>query len=133
MLSGSQAVSGVNIPRMQAGEDLEEDEDEEKEEDEEQIAGTSSLTPAPLRPPEMFESTPLLQTTSSKSRSRSRRRRMSVGPHGDATVMQAVLMVRSLEGVDTPLLIACPLAFKILHRHRRSIPGSGVRSKVLPF
>jgi proton-coupled amino acid transporter len=78
---------------MQAGEDLEEDEDEEKEEDEEQIAGTSSLTPAPLRQPEMSESTPLLQTTS-KSRSRSRRRRMSIGPHGDATVTQAVLMVR---------------------------------------
>ena len=36
------------------------------------------------------ENTPLLER--SKSRSHSRRRRMSVGPHGDATVGQAILM-----------------------------------------
>jgi hypothetical protein len=108
MLSGSQAVSVVNLPWIQAGEDLEED-DDEKEEDEEQIAGTSSLPPVPLRLPEMSESTPLLQTTS--SRSRSRRRRMSVGPHGNATVTQAVLMVRLPSGckrtLDHRLLRSC--------------------------
>ncbi|KAF7374408.1 Aa-trans domain-containing protein [Mycena sanguinolenta] len=66
-----------------AGEDLEEDEDDD-EEDEESAPGPS-------------EQAPLLGSRSlsrSMSRTRSRRRRMSsVGPHGNATVPQAVLML----------------------------------------
>ena len=43
------------------------------------------------------ERSPLLRsaTSHSHSRSRSRKRRGSVGPHGDATVAQAILMVSS--------------------------------------
>ncbi|KAF8649353.1 hypothetical protein AX16_005862 [Volvariella volvacea WC 439] len=91
-----------------AGEDLEEDEDEEKSfdeegEDEEQFA-------PPI--PGLSETTPLLSSggdgggwdeggggmsasaiTTRTSRSRSRRRAGSVGPHGNATVTQAVLML----------------------------------------
>lgn len=69
-----------------AGEDLEEEDDEDKEEDEERIvAGPSSTMSANL--PE--ETTPLLRGT----KSRGRRRGASVGPHGNATVTQAVLML----------------------------------------
>jgi solute carrier family 36 (proton-coupled amino acid transporter) len=84
---------------MQAGEDLEEEEDEDKVADEEGAAEISSTAASQLHLShlsEISESTPLLQTASSLSRSRSRRRRMSIGPHGDATVTQAVLMVRIL-------------------------------------
>ena len=42
------------------------------------------------------ERSPLLRSATSHSRSRSRRRQRSVGPHGDATVTQAVLMVCSI-------------------------------------
>ena len=74
----------------QAGEDLEE-EDDEKEEDVEQdiIEPPFTISPVLVDIPE--ETTSLLR---SPSRSRSRRRRTgSVGPHGNATVTQAVLMV----------------------------------------
>ncbi|KAJ7249233.1 transmembrane amino acid transporter protein-domain-containing protein [Mycena haematopus] len=67
-----------------AGEDLEEDDDEDEEDEENSV-------------PEPTENAPLLPTRSvsrSMSRSRSRRKRMSsVGPHGNATVPQAVLML----------------------------------------
>jgi hypothetical protein len=42
---------------------------------------------------EVAERTPLLNRSVSRSISRSRRRRHSIGPHGNATVTQAVLMV----------------------------------------
>jgi len=79
---------------------LEEDEDDKDEEEEGgEVAGPSpSFTPdASLPVSESVEQTPLLKQTSPyRSRSRSRRsRRMSIGPHGDATVTQAVLMVGS--------------------------------------
>ncbi|THH28324.1 hypothetical protein EUX98_g5859 [Antrodiella citrinella] len=99
-----------------AGEDLEEDEDEDEEdltpEDEgvpnlanrTPYAGTSLLSQqeAGTRPAvsldipaadlhKATERSPLLR--SATSRSHSRRRRGSVGPHGDATVTQAVLML----------------------------------------
>ncbi|KAJ7822081.1 transmembrane amino acid transporter protein-domain-containing protein [Mycena olivaceomarginata] len=66
-----------------AGEDLEEDEDEDEDEESTVVEPT--------------ENAPLLGTrevSRSMSRSRSRRRRMSsAGPHGNATVPQAVLML----------------------------------------
>ena len=78
---------------MQAGEDLEEEDEEDKEEDEERtIAGPSSMISTGFsNTPE--ETTLLLRL---KSRSQVRHRRgASVGPHqGNATVTQAVLMVR---------------------------------------
>ncbi|TEB25220.1 hypothetical protein FA13DRAFT_1777545 [Coprinellus micaceus] len=69
-----------------AGEDLEEEE-EEKDTDEEEEAGLGEL--------EITEETPLVRQVSvSRQRSRSRRRRgESVGPGGNATVTQAVLML----------------------------------------
>ena len=78
---------------FQAGEDLDEDEDEGKEDDEEADAGAPSTTlTAGLS--DIAETTPLLASSSvARSRSRSRRRRNSVGPAGNATVTQAVLMV----------------------------------------
>ena len=105
----------------QAGEDLEE-EDEEEEDDEaapaddevpavidrSPYAGTSLLSQqeAGHRPTlsvdlptediqKATERSPLLRSATSHSQQRSRsRRRRSVGPHGDATVTQAILMVR---------------------------------------
>ena len=68
-----------------------EEEDEDKDIDE-VAAGPSSLRlDAEVPPSEVAERTPLLKSDA-RSRSRSRRRRMSIGPHGDATVTQAVLM-----------------------------------------
>jgi solute carrier family 36 (proton-coupled amino acid transporter) len=82
---------------LQAGEDLEEDDDEDKEEDEEapRIPGPSaSFAPdGELSASQLSEQQPLLGSKLSRSRSRSKRRRASLGPHGDATVTQAVLMV----------------------------------------
>ncbi|RPD59581.1 hypothetical protein L227DRAFT_527034 [Lentinus tigrinus ALCF2SS1-6] len=87
-----------------AGEDLEEiDEEEEPADEEEPIAGdtpyygTSGLPETPSLGPtpnghKPDERSPLLQR-SHTSRSRSRRRMSSVGPHGDATVTDAVLML----------------------------------------
>jgi proton-coupled amino acid transporter len=76
---------------------LEDDDDEEKEEDEEAtgIPGPSeSFAPdGELSTSQLSEQQPLLGSKLSRSRSRSRRRRASLGPHGDATVTQAVLMV----------------------------------------
>lgn len=71
----------------QAGEDLEDDEEDKEEDVEQNVAGPSSegLSDA-------AETTPLLRS-GSRSRSHTRRRRSSVGPHGNATVTQAVLMV----------------------------------------
>ncbi|KAH7884389.1 amino acid transporter [Phlebopus sp. FC_14] len=67
-----------------AGEDLEEDED--KAEDEETL-----VRPGPSLIAEAVDETqPLLKQV---KRSRSRSRRPSLGPHGDATVTQAVLML----------------------------------------
>ncbi|KIK10232.1 hypothetical protein K443DRAFT_670855 [Laccaria amethystina LaAM-08-1] len=76
-----------------AGEDLEEDEDEGKDDDEEATAGAPPTTfNAGLS--DIAETTPLLTSSLvSRSRSRSRRRRNSVGPAGNATVTQAVLML----------------------------------------
>ncbi|KAG8959667.1 neutral amino acid transporter [Tulasnella sp. 419] len=102
-----------------AGEDLEEDEDEleeipdEEEEqydephDDEALIGRSRAGPssgirarAPLQPDDIdkpLETTPLIRQRSvshvrAASRAR-RKRRSSIGPHGDATVPQAVLML----------------------------------------
>ncbi|KAI0067192.1 hypothetical protein BV25DRAFT_1795537 [Artomyces pyxidatus] len=96
-----------------AGEDLEEIDEETEEEDEDEqvyVSGprrpftlddTENLAQGPsalhahvqeLPPkPTHSELSPLLDR--GKSRSHSRRRRMSVGPHGDATVGQAILML----------------------------------------
>ncbi|KAI0784285.1 transmembrane amino acid transporter protein-domain-containing protein [Abortiporus biennis] len=103
-----------------AGEDLEEiDEEDESEEDlavdDEEVpaitdrtpyAGTSLLSQVEagvspqlsvdIRAAELHKATetsPLLASSTSHRRSRSRSRRRSVGPHGDATVTQAVLML----------------------------------------
>ncbi|TCD64918.1 neutral amino acid transporter [Steccherinum ochraceum] len=103
-----------------AGEDLEEDDEDDEDDltpDDEEVppivdrtpyAGTSLLNQQETGlgpglsidiPPEDLhkatERSPLLRsaTSQSVSRSRSRRRRGSVGPHGDATVPQAVLML----------------------------------------
>ena len=74
----------------QAGEDLEEEEEEDKEEDEERtVAGPSSIISAGISDlPE--ETTPLLRGAKPRPR---RRRGASIGPRGNATVTQAVLMV----------------------------------------
>ncbi|KAI0649467.1 transmembrane amino acid transporter protein-domain-containing protein [Trametes meyenii] len=97
-----------------AGEDLEEieEEDEESAEDEESQAqtpeylegasyyGTGESPPLATAPPipstnvhKADERSPLLQRHSTRARSKSQRRRASVGPHGDATVTDAVLML----------------------------------------
>jgi proton-coupled amino acid transporter len=93
------SYGGSNIhPFLQAGEDLEDDDDEEKEEDEEAtfVAGPSGTSPdGDLSASQLSEQRPLLGSRPSRSMSRSRRRRASLGPHGDATVTQAVLMVPS--------------------------------------
>ena len=101
------------IEARQAGEDLEEIEEEDELEEEEEVPGAEtspllggspygadrfgqpSLTVDTTRGPAAHKATersPLL--TRSAVRSRSRRRLSSVGPHGDATVTDAVLMVR---------------------------------------
>ena len=78
----------------QAGEDLEEDSDEEKDDEESAVARPSSALFDPDEGlHEVAERTPLLSRSVSRSISRSRRRRHSIGPHGNATVTQAVLMV----------------------------------------
>ena len=70
------------------------------------------------------ERSPLLASTlasrRSHSRSRSRRRRSSVGPHGDATVAQAVLMVR--------LLLSCIYQYMLIYHTQllKSFVGTGV-------
>ncbi|KAI5118134.1 hypothetical protein M0805_001733 [Coniferiporia weirii] len=83
-----------------AGEDLEEDEEEEDDAallgQEEGIAGPTGVARTTLAQlEESSETAPLLPREASKrSISRARRsRRASVGPHGDATVTQAVLML----------------------------------------
>ena len=72
----------------QAGEDLEEEEDR-LEDEEATIRASPSQVDAHVV---VDESQPLLKARS-PSRSRSRRRAASVGPRGDASVTQAVLMV----------------------------------------
>jgi hypothetical protein len=96
---------------LQAGEDLEEIEEEYDEavQDREVIPPTLSEAEAALtasitldrdlaKPVDYNERTPLMSSSSvikDRSRSRQRRRRAgSVASHGDATVVQAVLMVR---------------------------------------
>ncbi|KAF9243462.1 amino acid transporter [Melanogaster broomeanus] len=69
-----------------AGEDLEEDEDRSEDEESAEQAGTLA------EPTGVDETQPLLKQTD-RARSRSRRRAASIGPHGDATVTQAVLML----------------------------------------
>lgn len=72
---------------LQAGEDLEEDEDD-KLEDEEQPTVT-------IAAPESSETAPLLGSSMSSTHPRSRSRsRQRAAPHGNATVTQAVLMVK---------------------------------------
>lgn len=77
-----------------AGEDLEEEEEEKSDEDLEQATrpGPSHLATGL---PDAGEDSPLLGGGKATSRSRSamRRRASSVGPHGNATVTQAVLML----------------------------------------
>lgn len=71
-----------------AGEDLEEEEEDKVEDEEATIrAGPSSQLEVHVV---VDETQPLLKP---RSRSRSRRRAASVGPHGDASVTQAVLML----------------------------------------
>ncbi|KIJ66909.1 hypothetical protein HYDPIDRAFT_85219 [Hydnomerulius pinastri MD-312] len=69
-----------------AGEDLEEDDDTADDEEATEQAGASVASAA------ADETQPLLKQTG-RSLSRSRRRAASIGPHGDATVPQAVLML----------------------------------------
>ncbi|KAG1774427.1 amino acid transporter [Suillus placidus] len=70
-----------------AGEDLEEEEEDKTEDEESTIRGG----PSQLEPHVVVDETqPLLKP---RSTSRSRRRAASIGPHGDATVTQAVLML----------------------------------------
>ncbi|KAL0068784.1 hypothetical protein AAF712_004113 [Marasmius tenuissimus] len=78
-----------------AGEDLEEDEEDEKDDEEQPIAGSSTGATPSAGFGDVSEASPLLggSKTRSVSRSRSRRRAGSVGPHGNATVTQAVLML----------------------------------------
>ena len=99
-----QSLRMFMVSRLQAGEDLEEIEEEEEPGDEEEplagetpYYGTSGLPEPPSIGPspdghKPDEHSPLLQR-SHMARSRSRRRISSVGPHGDATVTDAVLMV----------------------------------------
>jgi len=95
----------------QAGEDLEEDEDDGKEDDEEATADVPSTT-LTTGLSDIAETTPLLTSSSvSVSRSRSRRRRNSVGPAGNATVTQAVLMV-------------CPFPYRFTHSRANQYPYS---------
>ncbi|KAG7089222.1 hypothetical protein E1B28_010923 [Marasmius oreades] len=76
-----------------AGEDLEEDEEEEKDDEEQPVPGPSrGDVPPSAGFGDVSESAPLLGKRRSVSRSKSRRRG-SVGPHGNATVTQAVLML----------------------------------------
>ncbi|KAH0833091.1 amino acid transporter [Lanmaoa asiatica] len=93
-----------------AGENLEEDEDRaEDEESAEQSAPSSTAN----------ETQPLLKSTD-RSRSRSRRRAVSVSAHGDATVLQAVLMVSISRG--SSCLILMPASHQLL----KSFVGTGV-------
>ena len=105
----------VAYATTQAGEDLEEIEEEDEDEllDDERLPGTetpflqggsygtNTLTvpstgiPSSVNGHKTSETSPLLERPHI-SRSRSRRRAASVGPHGDATVTDAVLMVRPL-------------------------------------
>lgn len=70
---------------VQAGEDLEEDEETSEDDTEGPVNGEASET-APLLGHKIVSTV--------RSRSRSKRRATSPGPHGNATVTQAVLMVR---------------------------------------
>jgi hypothetical protein len=101
---------------------LEEEEDEEKEEDEEQmIPGPSSaVSPGFANIPE--ETTPLLRGT----KVRARRRRLSVGPRGNATVSQAVLMV-CLACINAFRLLTCyATAIEIICRNWCAVSWKGV-------
>ncbi|KAF9260010.1 vacuolar amino acid transporter 4 [Marasmius fiardii PR-910] len=79
-----------------AGEDLEEDDEEEKDDEEQPVPGSSrGGVPPGAGFGDVSESAPLMGGSKrrSLSRSKSRRRAGSVGPHGNATVTQAVLML----------------------------------------
>ena len=142
----------------QAGEDLEEieEEDEEQLTDEEErqydrpsrsqdtsalqtgpeAAQGSSVILARSQPskPTATETSPLLPRASSLPRSRVRRRRGTVS-HGDATVGQAVLMVRH----NLPIYYSGPrahpffVALEIIRRNWRFVFGESVSLAALPI
>ncbi len=79
----------------------------EEDEDREGLPSTAALTRAEIgalpgngKHVEISERAPLLSRDSKRSLSRSRRRRSSVGPHGDATVTQAVLMASHVLAIE---------------------------------
>lgn len=59
---------------------------------------------------------------------------MSVGPHGDATVTQAVLMVRTIHAINSRGVpnVHC-VAFEIFRWNRNSIFGESVSRASLTF
>jgi hypothetical protein len=143
----------------QAGEDLEEieEEDEEQLTDEEErqydrpsrSQGTSTLQTGPepaqgslarilarSQPskPTATETSPLLPRASSLPRSRVRRRRGTVS-HGDATVGQAVLMVRHHLPIYYPGTRAHPffVALEIIRRNWGFVFGESVSLAALPI
>ena len=94
---------------------------------------TAALQTGPEAPPSKLavsETSPLLPRAraSSASRTRSKRRRQSVSHHGDATVGQAVLMVRHLFVTQHrySLLIFIYVAVEIVRRDRGFVFGKGV-------
>ena len=67
------------------------------------------------------ERSPLISRAKSRSASR---RRKSIGPHGDATVGQAILMVRTTHHVSSCLDCSpAVLAFKVIRRYRCPVSG----------
>jgi hypothetical protein len=101
---------------------LEEEEDEEKEEDEEQVIPGPSSAVSPGFAPVPEETTPLLRG----SKARARRRRPSVGPRGNATVSQAVLMVCMALIHSFRMLTCHTTAIEIICRNWCAVSWKGV-------
>lgn len=155
----------THLSNPQGGEDLEEDEDDDDEVDDDAPRASSSavrgLTSAEeglrlIRESSLeegdfgksSEQRPLISRGASTSRSlsrRARKRSMSAHATGDATVTQAILMVRLRErsrtvpripGVtvlchltDTDLTLAAPFTptvAQVVHRHRHTVLGQSV-------
>jgi proton-coupled amino acid transporter len=95
----------ILIVSKQAGEDLEEEEEDRADDEESTIRAGPSEPDAHIT---VDETQPLLKP---RSTSRARRRAASVGPHGDATVTQAVLMASLIYSLSWAWFIQLGFSF----------------------
>jgi hypothetical protein len=88
---------------------------------------SGALTQDPeLSASQISEHEPLLGS----ARTRARSKRRSVGPHGNATTTQAILMVNFLCLILFKHLIILIIAPEILHRHGCAVFGESVSTRI---